>query len=262
MSKTCDYTLVWKNTFHRPGVVPIPGHDGRFRYIYKITNIHNKKVYVGQHKVRMKFNNDPIKDHYKGSGVLLTEDYKTFNFNNDFSKEIIEYCNSDEELNEREIFYVDQLLNSNVDCYNVSTGGIGWKDAARNNSKKNTGIRVVIIFDFTSPLNNISFKAGTVFENQVVAGREVGFKNRTSFNVSIINHPTHPNMWFVHNREFDCITCFHPIKSGFEVSDEWLKEKQEYYKKEVERVRTSHKQVRLEILEKARSARKFNKKKK
>lgn len=35
MSKTCDYTLVWKNTFRRPGVVPIPGHDGRFRYIYK-----------------------------------------------------------------------------------------------------------------------------------------------------------------------------------------------------------------------------------
>ena len=35
MSKTCDYTLVWKNTFHRPGVVPIPGHDGRFRCIYK-----------------------------------------------------------------------------------------------------------------------------------------------------------------------------------------------------------------------------------
>ena len=63
-----------------------------YGYIYLTTNLINGKRYIGRHK-------KPFFDpYYKGSGVSLTEAFKKYGINN-FTTEIIEECESEEELN-------------------------------------------------------------------------------------------------------------------------------------------------------------------
>lgn len=90
-----------------------------FGYIYKTTNLLNNKIYVGQHKV----DDDSFDTSYLGSGKLLLEALKKYGRNN-FKCEIIEWCASQDELNEKEIYYID-LLKSKVTFgnYNMSDGG-------------------------------------------------------------------------------------------------------------------------------------------
>ncbi len=61
--------------------------------IYKTTNLVNGKFYVGKSKY-----NDP---EYLGSGIILKKAILKYGIEN-FNKEILEQCNSDAELNERE----------------------------------------------------------------------------------------------------------------------------------------------------------------
>lgn len=90
-----------------------------YGYIYKTTNLINNKIYVGQHKTT----NDNIDDWYIGSGKLLLEAIDKYGKKN-FKCEVIEWCNNETELNEREIYYID-LFKSKVTFgnYNISDGG-------------------------------------------------------------------------------------------------------------------------------------------
>ena len=85
-----------------------------FGYIYKTTNLINKKVYIGQHK-SCKFDKN-----YFGSGVILLKSIKKYGINN-FKCEIIEECSSQEELNKEERFWIKTLKPE----YNISEGGNG-----------------------------------------------------------------------------------------------------------------------------------------
>lgn len=89
-----------------------------YGYIYKTTNLINNKIYIGQHKAT-KF--EP--DHYIGSGLLITEAISKYGFDN-FKCELLEICDSKEQLNEREIFYI-KLYNSQDKTvgYNIADGG-------------------------------------------------------------------------------------------------------------------------------------------
>lgn len=90
-------------------------------YIYKTTCIINSKVYIG-----MSTKDDP---NYYGSGSIIKRAIKKYGKNN-FKKEILEHCNSFEELCKREVYWVEYYKNLlKDDCYNVSTGGKGgnWK---------------------------------------------------------------------------------------------------------------------------------------
>ena len=102
--------------------------DDRIYYIYKITNLINGKLYIGQHCMNTK------KDYYFAHGISHTgkiygghntyfcRSIIKYGFEN-FSKEILEYCNGDNS-NEREIFYISSYNSSNSDFgYNLTNGG-------------------------------------------------------------------------------------------------------------------------------------------
>ena len=65
--------------------------------IYKTTNLITKKIYIGKDG-----KNNP---KYYGSGIFLKNAIKKYGKEN-FVKEILEYCNTEEELNNAEIKWI------------------------------------------------------------------------------------------------------------------------------------------------------------
>ena len=90
-------------------------------YIYEITNNINGKKYIGKRVTKKDIN----KDDYMGSGLLLEKAKLKYGIEN-FSKQILEICNSKEQLSEREIYYIS-LVNApkNPMYYNIASGGEG-----------------------------------------------------------------------------------------------------------------------------------------
>lgn len=85
-------------------------------YIYKTTNTVNGMIYIGQ-TLRKNHKN------YVGSGKVLSSEIKKVGVEY-FNKEILEYCNSVEELNDREIYWISYYNSTNpLIGYNLSGGG-------------------------------------------------------------------------------------------------------------------------------------------
>ena len=90
-------------------------------YIYEITNNINGKQYIGKRVTKKDIN----KDDYMGSGLLLEKAKFKYGIEN-FSKQILEVCNSKEQLSEREIYYISLVdAPKNPMYYNVASGGEG-----------------------------------------------------------------------------------------------------------------------------------------
>ena len=88
-------------------------------YIYEITNNINGKKYIGKRVTKKDIN----KDDYMGSGLLLEKAKFKYGIEN-FSKQILEICNSKEQLSEREIYYISLVdAPKNPMYYNVASGG-------------------------------------------------------------------------------------------------------------------------------------------
>lgn len=108
--------------------------------IYKITNKINGKIYVGKSS-----KNDPT---YFGSGLLINKALVKYGKEN-FVKEILEVCNTREELNEKEIFWISYYDSTNLHTgYNLTYGGDGGdtislnpnrRDIIKRISESNTG---------------------------------------------------------------------------------------------------------------------------
>jgi hypothetical protein len=87
--------------------------------IYKTTNNINGKIYIGQDS-----KNNP---KYLGSGHLIYRAIKKYGISN-FTKEILEICDCKEELNNKEIYWIEKLDSTNYTIgYNISKGGTGGK---------------------------------------------------------------------------------------------------------------------------------------
>lgn len=84
--------------------------------IYKITNLINNKLYIGKDS-----RNDP---NYFGSGMLIKKAIKKYNKEN-FKKEILEECESLEELNYKEKYWINELRSLSPNGYNITIGGTG-----------------------------------------------------------------------------------------------------------------------------------------
>lgn len=87
--------------------------------IYKTTNLINGKIYIGQ--------DTKNSINYIGSGKILKHAIKKYGKVN-FRKEIIEYCKTIEELNDKEIYWINFFNSKDPDIgYNISDGGFGCK---------------------------------------------------------------------------------------------------------------------------------------
>ena len=94
--------------------------------IYKITNRLDNKFYVGKHKTENQ------NDNYFGSGLLLERAVEKHGKEN-FVKEILFFCKTEEEMNQKEADIVDEEFVSRSDTYNIKLGGIGGFDYINKN---------------------------------------------------------------------------------------------------------------------------------
>lgn len=91
--------------------------------IYKITNNINKKEYIGAHQTTK------VDDGYMGSGTLLNKAFKKYGKEN-FTKEVIQYCDSTEHMYSQEATLVNEQYVLNRNTYNLKTGGMGGTKAS------------------------------------------------------------------------------------------------------------------------------------
>lgn len=91
----------------------------KFMYVYKITCNINNKIYIGSHRT-----NDE-NDKYFGSGLLIKRAITKYDLTN-FTKDILEYCTSIEEMKRREEYYI-QYYNSTEQSigYNITKFACG-----------------------------------------------------------------------------------------------------------------------------------------
>lgn len=90
-----------------------------YGYIYKTTNLINGKIYIGK-KVSTSF-----VESYKGSGKLILAAIRKYGKEN-FICEILKWCNSLEELNNEEKYYINLYNSRDLSIgYNISKGGDG-----------------------------------------------------------------------------------------------------------------------------------------
>lgn len=98
-----------------------------FNYVYLIRNNINKKFYIGKHST-----ND-LDDGYMGSGRVIKQAIKKYGKEN-FSKQILCFCDTAEDALLVEEFLVTPYLISRDDCYNANIGGKGGSVKGRKRS--------------------------------------------------------------------------------------------------------------------------------
>lgn len=164
-----------------------------FGYIYKTTNLINKKIYIGK-----RHNSNFIPDYF-GSGLLINRAIDKYGIEN-FEVELIDKAYSIEELNEKEKYHI---LNSNSFYkfgigYNIASGGdggnliYGWsperyKKHIEDCRLRNTGI------------NNPNFRNGKKISGDLNPSKRIEVRNKLKisssgtrngmFGVTGKNHP-------------------------------------------------------------------------
>ena len=108
-----------------------------YGYIYMTTNLVNGKKYVGQRT----WSEPYMEDNYIGSGKILKKAIEKYG-RDSFSKEIIDWANSKEELDQLEIFWIKHFdANHLSDFYNILSGGQGCV-AGENNPMYGNGYKL------------------------------------------------------------------------------------------------------------------------
>lgn len=86
--------------------------------IYETTNLVDGKKYIGKHAT------NKIDDDYLGSGIYLKRAIRKYGKDN-FSKKILFECNSEEEMNQKEIQIINDGIVNDSMYYNLAYGGQG-----------------------------------------------------------------------------------------------------------------------------------------
>lgn len=96
-------------------------------YIYLTTNLINGRKYIG------KKHSSVFLKNYKGSGKIIKQALKKYGKEN-FKVELICFCETIDELNKMERYYI-KLYNADIsdDFYNIAVGGEGFGARGKNN---------------------------------------------------------------------------------------------------------------------------------
>lgn len=119
--------------------------------IYKITNLFNGKIYVGQ---TIKTLAERIAQHKCGD-LYIDRAIKTYGIKF-FKAEVIEKCANLEELNKREKFWIEELNSKYPNGYNLTDGGTGNAILSIQNGKT---VRQAIIDDKTGEIEGYFSKS-------------------------------------------------------------------------------------------------------
>lgn len=85
--------------------------------VYKVINLINNKIYIGKDS-----KNDP---EYMGSGLLIIKAFKKYG-KHKFKKEILSFCESEQDMCNSEIFWINKLNSTDKSIgYNIALGGNG-----------------------------------------------------------------------------------------------------------------------------------------
>lgn len=120
-----------------------------YGFIYETTNLINGKKYIGKKQYTENWKN------YLGSGILLKKAIDKYGKEN-FIKVILCECENIEELNKKEIFFID-LYNatSNPLYYNLAEGGDGGKTTENGILHPKSNKKLIIGYDVR---NNIEYQ--------------------------------------------------------------------------------------------------------
>lgn len=102
----------------------------KFCYVYKITNLVNGKVYIGQHRT------DDMDDGYMGSGKLIVRAIEKYGMDA-FSKEVLEFCSSIDEANSVESRLIEEYGSTNLERgYNICPNACGGNPLSDETKEK------------------------------------------------------------------------------------------------------------------------------
>lgn len=87
-------------------------------YIYKTTNTLNNKIYIG------KKHSETFVESYYGSGKILKQSIEKHNGTDHLKVEMIESCD-DDDIDDREVYWIDYYNKNGYDLYNIASGGTG-----------------------------------------------------------------------------------------------------------------------------------------
>ena len=172
-------------------------------FIYLTTNLINHKKYVGAHSTIN------LNDRYLGSGVLIVKSVKKYGKQN-FEFKILEYCNENE-LNEKEQFWIAKLNTVYPNGLNLTTGGLHTFHNECTKKKISNSSKGKIISDLTKgkiseankgrqcsieTKNKISNKlkhrkiSKTHKENMIKSrlGRKLSENTKEKIRLSLLNH--------------------------------------------------------------------------
>lgn len=102
-----------------------------YHTVYQITNKINGKIYIGVHQT------SDLDDGYMGSGLYIKRAIKKHGIEN-FTKQYLRICESEEEMFIMEADIVDQPFICRKDTYNIQPGGGGgWSiDQQKENNRR------------------------------------------------------------------------------------------------------------------------------
>ena len=138
--------------------------------IYKIENLVNHKMYIGQsHKIKRRWSDHKkVLRKGKNKNHLLQDDWDIYGESN-FVFEVLELC-SDEELDEKEQYYIKKYNTFNSDQgYNLTNGGISFGDVSDST-------RALLIISGTGSNNPnsrpvVCLETGQTYESTSLAGK-------------------------------------------------------------------------------------------
>lgn len=107
-----------------------------YHYVYQITNLINRKIYIGKHKSEK----HPVDNNYYGSGKQITAAILKYGKEN-FKKEVLYFCSSMVEMSDKEAEIVTEDFVKRKDTYNMHKGGPGGWDHYNGTEKHKTNSR-------------------------------------------------------------------------------------------------------------------------